>query len=584
MRRRGRSASLGARTRADLASHRVPAAAGGDERDSKELQGDCSGGLASIRAPAAGVAPRRGAPGTPFSPVAPVAPFLNDPASPFTWLYAPHTITGLLLLVAALAYLAFWAPPPPVTGAPALDAYRRRATGAAALVFLAYCALQLRDSLLLRPHPVVWRLVHGAGLLYLLGLVYLVVFPTEDARALLRMLVNMPGQEGGAGGSAGGGREAAPAANTRVYAQDCRVFTPGDAGGPFARVAEAADEFLAAHFLGWIAKGLLLRDWRLGWALSCAWELIEYSLQNVLPNFHECWWDHWVLDFALCNGAGLCVGMALARALSLRSPDLAGLGPPPDSPPSQLRLLLAQFTPFEFARYEWRLFSSARRFGAVAALVAAMETIELNAFALKYVLHLPPTHPLNIARLAFWFAMALPATREYYAYATEEGVARLGPNLWLALTLCAAEVAVAAKFAADTAFPPDARIPRPVLACWALAAAAFALWLALKFAACGGRGTGRTRGGRGGEATGERGPAAGGSGGCAARPGAAALMNALLLLSAAALAGIVAVQDVGLGLLCRPGGGGGAEEAGRSGNMAAAGDAGSVPPWCAWWG
>ena len=35
---------------------------------------------------------------------------------------------------------------------------REQAVGVA---FVAYCAFQLRDSMLLRPHPVVWRVVHG---------------------------------------------------------------------------------------------------------------------------------------------------------------------------------------------------------------------------------------------------------------------------------------------------------------------------------------------------------------------------------------------------------------------------------------
>lgn len=134
-----------------------------------------------------------------------------------------------------------------------------------------------------------------------------------------------------------------------------RIYTPSDPSGhgPFSRVYESVDMFFIAHFVGWWAKGLLLRDWRwvrfiwvldhavlllvervygavmpdqpvisgttirsaaaclthifcsraflqlhlnatnatcrLGWSLSVLWELVEYSAQKVLPNFHECW-------------------------------------------------------------------------------------------------------------------------------------------------------------------------------------------------------------------------------------------------------------------------------------------------------
>jgi hypothetical protein len=105
----------------------------------------------------------------------------------------------------------------------------------------------------------------------------------------------------------------------------------------------------------------------------------------------------------------------------------------------------------------------------------------MNAFFLKYVLYIPPSHTLNVYRLVFWFAISLPATREYYAYATDRHTKRLGPNLWLAIACIVVEVAVVLKFAAETPFPPGAHIPLTVVACWAVAGAAFASWCFLKY-------------------------------------------------------------------------------------------------------
>ncbi len=44
-------------------------------------------------------------------------------------------------------------------------------------LFLVHCFLQCRDSLFARPHPGVWRIVHGLGMLYLFGLAVLLIHP-----------------------------------------------------------------------------------------------------------------------------------------------------------------------------------------------------------------------------------------------------------------------------------------------------------------------------------------------------------------------------------------------------------------------
>ena len=46
----------------------------------------------------------------------------------------------------------------------------RMAFLAIAFVFLTHCFLHCRDSVLIRPHPGVWRVVHGIGMLYLMCL------------------------------------------------------------------------------------------------------------------------------------------------------------------------------------------------------------------------------------------------------------------------------------------------------------------------------------------------------------------------------------------------------------------------------
>ena len=453
-------------------------------------RGSTSARAASAPAPAAlPPSPR------PPPPLARVSPFLAESNSALPWLFTPHTLVGLSVIVLAVTYAAFLLPAPQALHAEvAQDALRVRGVACACLVFLGYCALQLRDSLLVRPHPSLWRLVHGCGLLYLCGLVYMLAFPPEGARRLLRVL--LPELDAATGAPLA---PAPPEHNSKSYGEDCRIYTPGDAGGPFARVRESVDIFFVAHVVGWWAKGVFLRDWRLGWALSFTWEILEYSFQSILPNFIECWWDHWIEDFLLCNGLGLWLGMLTVGALNAKTYDWTGTDrdePIARDPLSQARRLAWQFTPYEFARYEWRLFDSFYNFLAVALLITLLEVVELNAFVLKFVLYLPPGHPLNIARLALWFLLSLPATHEYYDYVTHvtgpgpAAVQRIGPNLWLAIAIAAAETLLSLKVMQDTEFRhglPSERslasyVPSTVVACWAVSLACFGVWCALKFA------------------------------------------------------------------------------------------------------
>jgi hypothetical protein len=52
---------------------------------------------------------------------------------------------------------------------------------------------------------------------------------------------------------------------------------------------------------------------RLLWTLSFSWEVVEVSFQTKLPNFKECWWDHYLLDVFGCNLLGMLIGMWVCR-------------------------------------------------------------------------------------------------------------------------------------------------------------------------------------------------------------------------------------------------------------------------------
>jgi hypothetical protein len=76
-----------------------------------------------------------------------------------------------------------------------------------------------RDGMLLRPHPVVWRMVNGVAILYLMLLVFMVMNDVMWLRTQFLPTLFDP--------TLG----TLPETNTKIYASDCRLVTP-EVGSP----------------------------------------------------------------------------------------------------------------------------------------------------------------------------------------------------------------------------------------------------------------------------------------------------------------------------------------------------------------
>jgi hypothetical protein len=85
------------------------------------------------------------------------------------------------------------------------------------------------------------------------------------------------------------------------YGQDCSITKN-------SLYHSCLDLFALAHFLGWFFKTLICRDVKLIFFASVSFEMIEYSLRNVLNNFKECWWDQLIVDILGCNLLGIICG------------------------------------------------------------------------------------------------------------------------------------------------------------------------------------------------------------------------------------------------------------------------------------
>jgi len=268
--------------------------------------------------------------------------------------------------------------------------------------YLLYSALQGPDTHMVRPHPAVWKVMHGLFVLYLLFLVFLLCQETTDARMVLQFISPDLGIE----------------LPERAYGGDCRIYTPEDPTSNCRMLQDTIfDEFFVGHILGWYGKAIALRDRRLLWAYSIAFELMELTFQHWLKNFNECWWDSWILDVALCNSVGIYFGMKTVTFFEGRTYDWTGMERSKGLS-GKVRRSIMLFTPASFDSYIWNPTSSPLRFFQCAFVVALCLVFELNAFFLKYVLWIPPPHLLNHVRLALWFGIANISTREYYVFIT----------------------------------------------------------------------------------------------------------------------------------------------------------------------
>jgi len=123
--------------------------------------------------------------------------------------------------------------------------------------------------------------------------------------------------------------------------------------------------------------------------------------------------------------------------------------------------------------YRWEVLTSWRRLAAVIVLVSAISLIELNAFFLKFVLWIPPPHPINVVRLFLWWGIGLPGVREFYQWVTDKNCKKFGPMSWLCAALMIMEFLVWFKFGKGM-FPKPA--PPLVVYSWGASIVLFLIW------------------------------------------------------------------------------------------------------------
>lgn len=449
----------------------APIAAPPFEQSNGSCGDDSTGGTRSDTSGANGGRRARPPPLTPAHPLDSVSVVHREdnhlkPASPWAreldfadGAYTPHTVAVLLsILVGILLLLRYY-----YFYSPTLSVVQNVKLGlsAAVFVFVGFGTVHLPDSLMVRPHPALWRGVLALGVLYLVFLTFMIFQDLGTVRTILgyydaSLLTPLP---------------------ERAYAADCRMSTEED---PWLFVHTAFDMFVLAHSGGYVVKMMILRDWRMVTAISLGFEVVEITFQHVLPNFRECWWDHVLLDVLICNTGGMLMGMWLLRQLNAKEYRWIALKEIPTMK-GKARRLLGQLGPRSFARYNWNVFQSRTRFFQVAGILLMMLLQELNCFTMKAILNMAPEYHLVIARLALWALLATPCLRELYEFMTNPHIKRIGTAAWVTILGICVETIWIAKMAVEGHYFQDAVMPTHIAVPWMAALACLAVWLLLYF-------------------------------------------------------------------------------------------------------
>ncbi|XP_060031869.1 phosphatidylserine synthase 2 isoform X4 [Erinaceus europaeus] len=269
----------------------------------------------------------------------------DDGTNTFFW--RAHTLTVLFILTCVLGYVTLLEETPQDT------AYNtKRGIVASILVFLCFGVTQAKDGPFSRPHPAYWRFWLCVSVVYELFLIFILFQTVQDGRQFLKYVdpkLGVPLPE-------------------RDYGGNCLLYDPDNETDPFHNIWDKMDGFVPAHFIGWYLKTLMIRDWWMCSIISVMFEFLEYSLEHQLPNFSECWWDHWIMDVLVCNGLGIYCGMQTLEWLSLKTYKWQGLWNIPTYK-GKMKRIAFQFTPYSWVRFEWKPASSLRRWLAVCGII-----------------------------------------------------------------------------------------------------------------------------------------------------------------------------------------------------------------------
>jgi len=368
----------------------------------------------------------------------------------FSFIFRPHTVSALLLLLSGLSYFIFYE-----EEVDDLEYNIKRGLIGVFIVFIAFGVTQARDGPFYRPHPIVWRFIHTCGVLYNLILVFLLFQTPKDFRRLVQFID--------------------PSLNESIteqsYGDQCAIYDEKRPDDPYHNIKGKMDGFVIAHALGWLCKTLMIRDFWMTNLLSVTFEFLEYSLEHQLPNFSECWWDHWIMDVLVCNLLGIVLGHVVLKFLENKEYNWIGLRNQVGTN-NKMKRMFMQFTPYSWVTFSWQPKANIFRWVCVSMIIIMILLTELNCFYLKFVMWAPPDHPYVLGRLCYMACMGAVALREAYDYLA--GVTtEIGQSAWIMISIVITEAMICIKFGWETIMLP---FPTHVKLFWMIAVSGYIVW------------------------------------------------------------------------------------------------------------
>lgn len=373
-----------------------------------------------------------------------------------TYFWQAHTLTVLFFFTCVLIYVALFE-----EVVSSSEYNTKRGLVACVLVFLLLGVTQIPDGPFRRPHPALWRFTFCLSIVYELCLIFILFQTADDARRLLTHIDENLGK---------------PLAE-KAYGGNCLLYDPSVPHDPFHNIWDKMDIFVPMHFFGWWIKTLMLRDWWLCTVTSVMFEILEYTLEHQLPNFSECWWDHWIMDALVCNGLGIYIGMKTLKHLSMKPYHWRGLWNI-RTYRGKVKRIAAQFGPHSWIEFDWKPTSSLTRWFCVLGIIFMSLLLELNTFYLKFVLWLEPPHYLNLYRLILMTFAGAVAVREIFQYLDDPNCKTFGRQAWVMISIIVTEFLVIAKFDFHTITKP---LPSHVLYFWIIGLTCLATWTIWNF-------------------------------------------------------------------------------------------------------
>lgn len=352
--------------------------------------------------------------------------------------YKPHTISLLLLCIFGLTYTAF------VRDSSDHHANVSVGLGGVFVFFMIVSVLAFPNGPFTRPHPILWRMVFGCSVLYLLTIQFLIHLDYDALRAIIiwfdpKMSNYTIDAE-------------------KEYGVNCWDID-------FERFWSHLDWFAFGHYWGWGMKALIIRHYGICWSISIMWELTELFFIHLLPNFSECWWDNIILDVLLCNNLGIFTGMMVCWWLEMREYHWESIKNI-SSKTGKMKRAILQFTPESWSHARWLdPGSSYMRFLGIFQFILLFQIVELNTFFVKHIFPMPAEHPICVFRILLSGLMAAPSTRQYYTYITDKRCKRLGSQAWVFICIAFSELILNIKFGKDILF---SQTQLPMIVLWVI--------------------------------------------------------------------------------------------------------------------